>query len=195
VLLVDQRWPGDEFGYVGSDNVGGAALATRHLAKLGRRRIGFVRDSFVSTGLERWEGFLAEMRRLALPVDERFCPELSEADPFAYEAVKKLLSSPERPDALLCFNDYCAFSAFRAAAELGLAVPREIAIMGFGDLPILPGLVRPGLTSMDQRPLEIGRAAASALLDAIEGRSSGRAEIRLPMRVVERGSAGEPKGA
>ena len=188
VVLIDQTWPGNEFSYVGSDNVGGAAMAARRLAESGFKRIGFVRNSSVSTGLERWEGFLTEMRRHSLPVVEELCPDIQGDLGYGYEIIKKSLMNPDRPEALLCFNDYCAFNVIRASAELGIRIPGDLSIIGIGDLPVIPTLTSPALTTMDQQPEELGRKAASTLLAHIDGKAEAPCEIRLPMRLVERGT-------
>jgi LacI family transcriptional regulator len=60
--------------------------------------------------------------------------------------------------------------------------------VGFGDLPSLSSLAIPSLTTIAQDPEEIGRQAASSLLDAIENDSKRRVELRLPVRLVERDS-------
>ena len=188
VVLIDQTWPGNEFSYVGSDNVGGAALATRHLIERGHRRIGFVRNSGVSTGQERWEGFLLEMRRHSLPVIEELCPDIQGDIDYGYGIIRSSLENKLRPEAFICFNDYCAFNVIRAAGELGIKIPEELSVLGFGDLPVLPTLMNPALSTMNQQPEEIGRKAAAMLLNSIEGGPEARQELRLPMLLMERGT-------
>lgn len=189
VVLIDQTWPGNEFSYVGSDNAGGAAMATRRLVESGLTKIGFIRNTAVSTGVERWDGFLTEMRRHSLPVVEELCPDIAGTPDYGLETVRRTLSAHRRPEGFVCFNDYCALSVFKAAMELGIRVPEDLSIVGFGDLSAtMPAPLGPGLTTMDQQPDEIGRRAASMLLSHIEGKELRRQESRVPMRLVERGT-------
>jgi len=195
IVLIDQTWPGNEFNYVGSDNVEGAALATRHLIERGLKRIGFIRNSPVSTGAERWEGFLAEMRCNGLPVEEDCCPDAMGALDFAPDLIKTALESPRRPEGFVCFNDNCAFNALKAASELGISIPGELSLIGFGDLPLASELARPSLSSMSQQPEKIGRLAASTLLSLMDGGGKVPHELRVPMALVERESVrGVAKG-
>ncbi len=93
----------------------------------------------------------------------------------AYEVARALLTRTDRPDALVCFNDYIAREAINAAMDLGISIPGELAVTGFGNLPLC-NLVRPRLSTVDQFSYETGTAAARLLLERIS--SSGKYERR-----------------
>ena len=98
-------------------------------------------------------------------VDPTFCE--------GYDAALALLRRAPRPTALFCANDSAARGAFRAAAELGLAIPRDLSVVGFADLD-LASFLSPSLTTLRQQPEEIGRRAAQLLLDRIAEPRAGR---------------------
>ena len=189
VVLIDQVWRGSDFDYVGSDNRGGAAALVERLIAAGRRRIGSVIFTEVSSGEERRTGFLDAMFRHNMPVDARFLCKVTDSKS-SYEEIRKLLSAEERPDALVCFNDYLANDALNAAFNLGIRVPEELAITGFGNLPICEKL-RPALTTVDQHAGLIGQTAARLLMERITGNETGPCrELLVPANPVYRQSCG-----
>ena len=73
-----------------------------------------------------------------MPVNARHCLDLSDCWNEAYEAVKKLLSNKRnRPDALICFNDYVANDVLDAALDLGIRVPEDLELLCFDDIAYL----------------------------------------------------------
>ncbi|MBS1372238.1 MAG: LacI family DNA-binding transcriptional regulator [Lentisphaeria bacterium] len=171
VVLVDQVWRGADFDYVGSDNRGGMAALVERLIASGRKKIGAVFFTEVSTGEERRAGFLDAMFRHNMPVDARFLCEVSDARS-SYDEIRRVLDAKERPDALVCFNDYLANDALNAAFDLGIGIPEELAVTGFGNLPLCEKL-RPMLTTVDQHAYKIGQAAARQLMERITGNETG----------------------
>ena len=80
-----------------------------------------------------------------------------------YQAALDLLSQPDRPTALRPINDLLAMAALRAAADLGLQVPRDVSIAGFDDISFNEFIV-PRLTSVSGEPEQNGRDAVRLLL-------------------------------
>jgi DNA-binding LacI/PurR family transcriptional regulator len=121
---------------VGSDNVSGGELAANHLLKVGCRRLAFFGDT---TGIEiaqRLEGCRKALARYGLANSLSVFPvhlasEAGEAEVTAY------LSGPsERPDGIICASDVIAMSTLRTLAELGVAIPNEIRVIGYDGLAI-----------------------------------------------------------
>lgn len=190
VVLIDQVWGSCDFDYVGTDNRAAMAALVGELFERGYRKIGAVLFSRVSSGEERRAGFLDAMFSRSLPVDGRFLCEVTNSRYGNYEQIRNLLKMPDRPEALVCFNDYLANDALNVAYDLGIRVPEELAITGFGNLPLCEKL-RPQLTTADQQAETIGCTAARLLLERITGGETGpRREIRLPAQPVLRGSTG-----
>ena len=98
-----------------------------------------------------------------------------------------LAKSPDM-DAVFCANDDLALGVLFECRRRGIAVPEQIAIMGFNDLEFMASAV-PALTSVRTNRYEMGRTAATMLIDAIEGRRPEQPVLDLGYKVIERQSA------
>lgn len=201
IVVIDQTWPGCEYDLVGSQDVEGAFLAAEHLIKLGHRRIAQIGFEHGSTGRDRLKGFQNAMMRHGVAIHEKWLKTISNyPSEEPYQLAKELLSAPDRPTAIMAFNDEVALQVLSAAADLGLRVPQDLSITGFGDLSIVRH-VRPQITTVTQDPCEIGRRAVRRLIERIEAKHlkeepSAPIDDRLPARLVVRQSTGpcEPTG-
>lgn len=147
------------------DNHGGAVAAVEHLIAIGRRRIAHIAGPAGNLEAEaRLAGYLEAMARAGLPtmvVDGAFTKASGHA------AGVELAGRPLRPDAVFAANDNMAVGAMLALQEAGLDVPRDVALVGFDDIP-LASLVRPGLTTLKIQIAETGRNALERLAKLIE---------------------------
>ncbi|TCC10567.1 LacI family DNA-binding transcriptional regulator [Kribbella soli] len=84
------------------------------------------------------------------------------------ELTRQLLTGPNPPTAIVLGNDLMAVAALRVAMDLGTAVPGEVSIVAWDDSPLCE-LARPGITAVDQKTMERGRAAADLLLRIVTG--------------------------
>ncbi len=178
------------------DDKGGAALAVRHLAALGRRQIAHI------TGPERFEavrlreaGYRVALAELGLArrAGDYRAGHWSEA--WGREAVQDLFSDRrDAPDALFCGNDQIARGAIDALRELGRVVPADVAVVGFDNWEVMAGAARPPLTSVDMNLDALGREAGTCLLDMIAGRNLAGVR-RLPCSLVVRDSCGAGKSS
>lgn len=134
VLLFNPQVPGlDAASSVAVDNRAAGILVAEHLAGRGHRRIAYLHGiEGAATDLERFAGFADRLAALGLP------PPAVARGGFTYDggaaAAALLLAGPDRPTALFAANDSMAMGALDAARHrLGLAVPGEVAIVGFDD--------------------------------------------------------------
>ncbi|MBB5957650.1 DNA-binding LacI/PurR family transcriptional regulator [Saccharothrix tamanrassetensis] len=181
------------------DDFGGARMAAIHLRSLGHTRFGVLtfslhpddRNGFVSAGRLSGSTFRVTRDRLAgyldvvgpgVPVWE--CAGSSRE--LGRTGARALLSSTPRPTALLCASDELAFGALQAVRDLSLAVPRDVSVVGFDDVPAAEHS-DPPLTTVRQPLTEKGRRAGESALRLLAG---GRPEepIRLAVSLVERHS-------
>ncbi len=190
IVLVDQFWGTREFDYVGSNNRDAMRMLVESLIGQGYRRIGAALYSKVSSGEERRAGFLDAMIGHGLPVNAASLCEVENCDSDVLDdALWRMLKSSDRPEVIVCFNDNLAISVMNAARDIGLRVPEDVAVTGFGHLPFGDKL-RPQLTTVDQQAGEIGRRAARLLLDRICGRGEiARQEILIPAKTILRQSS------
>jgi DNA-binding LacI/PurR family transcriptional regulator len=196
VVTVDQ--PRDTpTPFVGIDDRGAARSAAEHLRALGHERVAVL--SFVRA--------IDPEGKLAIDIStERlagYSEGLGEAwddgavrtvRPNAFEparhAALELLQARPRPTAILAMSDVLALGALQAAAELGVAVPKALSVVGFDDSPAA-ALATPPLTTIAQPQEEKGRLAAELLIAAIEADSNTRRRrkrVILPTQLVVRQS-------
>lgn len=137
VLLGERVYDGPA-DHVSIDNVAAARTATGHLVDLGRRRIGAIGDQprpQSQTAHLRLQGYREALAAAGLPATPELVVEVDQyhrGDGAA--AARRLLTLPEPPDALFCFNDLMALGALRALHEAGVRVPEDIAVVGWDDI-------------------------------------------------------------
>lgn len=173
------------------DDEGGAAMATEHLIEHGRRRIAHV------TGPERFEavrlrrdGYRKALAAGGLSVPDGFYLPGVWSETWGREAVERLFAGKELPpDALFCGNDQIARGAADALRERGIAVPGEVAIVGFDNWEVMAEACRPPLTSVDMNLTDLGREAGLRLMRLIAGERLTGVQ-RLPCTLVVRASCG-----
>jgi len=144
------------------DDASAMEQAVAHLVLLGHSRIGFLRgDPTHLDSKYRLRGFRAAARRYGLTSAGEAGDGFTEAS--GYAAALELLARPYPPSALLCASDLCALGATKAARELGLSIPADLSIVGFGDFSVA-AYMNPGLTTIRQAREELGRSAAGSLI-------------------------------
>jgi LacI family transcriptional regulator len=165
----------------------GAEVATAHLIAKGCRRIACITGPHdTTTGEERLRGYRAALRAAGYPVNpdlERYC-DFKEAGAFA--ATLELLA--QRPDGFFVANNQMTLGVLRALAANGVAVPTEIAVAGFDDLPWW-SMSRPSITAVSQPAYEMGRAAGQMLADRIGGYEGPPRSQYFEPRLIERQSS------
>jgi LacI family transcriptional regulator len=182
-------------GFAGDTVLGGdragAAEGVRHLLGYGHRRIAYLGGSRQrATDRDRHRGYLQAM-------DGRPGPMVQDLpDPDAAEqAAISVLHGPDPPTAILAGQHLITVGVVRALRRLG--VHRSVALVGCDDLP-LAGLLEPAITVVARDPARIGRTAADALFERIDGREDPPRGIRIPTSLIPRGSgeiSGGPTGS
>lgn len=195
VLLNSASRASDDLA-VTPDNRQGVSAALDHLIQLGHRRIGLIAaPQTTMTGQERLLAARAALRRHHLSIDDAL---VAVADSFSeasgYRAARRLLVDGEPLTAIFCANDLIALGAIRFAREFGLAVPDDLSVVGFNDIP-QSELFDPPLTTVHVPQEEMGVLAAALLIDQLEGRHVERRHIVLETELVVRGSSGPPSAS
>jgi LacI family repressor for deo operon, udp, cdd, tsx, nupC, and nupG len=191
LVTVLERLPGAAVPVVNTDHLAGAREAVRHLIDLGHRRIAHIAGlRRVPSTIRRLEGYRAALASAGLPAPA----ELIETGDFTVSsgaaAMTRLAALPQPPTAVFCGNDEMAYGAIRALVKLGLAVPKDVSIVGFDDQN-LAEFYNPPLTTVNVPRHELGRHAAQELIDQLTGREVPR-EVLLPTRLVVRESTAPP---
>ncbi len=170
---------------VGSDNVQGGIDATAHLMVRGRRAIGFLGTASPQYPefLERHRGHVQALRRGGLEPDPRLQADAISTEEDGYDAANRLLCSGVPFDAIFAASDLIAIGAMRALEEQGRSIPRDVALVGFDDLPAASH-ASPPLTTVQQDPRAAGRVLVETLLARIAGTPA--ASAMLPVRLLVR---------
>jgi LacI family transcriptional regulator len=166
LVIVGRPFHADGVSYIDVDNGDAAFNAVSHLIRLGYQRIGTITGpANNTTGIDRQEGYLKALAERHRTVDETLVAEGDFSEASGYYAMQRLL--PAKPDALFAASDMMAIGAMRAIRDAGLAVPDDIALVGFDDLPIA-SLSDPPLTTIRQQVHRFGMSAVEVLTDVIE---------------------------
>lgn len=186
--------PDWDFLWIDVDGTAGMLEATRHLLAQGHRRIGFLAWPEKSqTGHYRLQGYLDGMHQAGLTVDPEWVQLAGNLFSDAYAATQRLLSLPpeRRPTAIIASSDLMAMGVLNAGWSAGLEVGRDLAVVGFDDVPIARYL-RPALTSLAQPIMEIGERLVTMLIDELNGRAVQPRQILLQPTLVVRASSATP---
>jgi DNA-binding LacI/PurR family transcriptional regulator len=188
-LVAAEAGPAHGAAVVAVDQVAGATSATRHLLELGHRtvwHIGGPADWIESA--RRCEGWRATLEQAGAEVPE---PLVGDWSPRAgYELGRRLSGDPD-VTAVFVANDQMALGLLRAMHEAGRAVPGELSVVGFDDIPEAAYFLPP-LTTVRQDFIEMGRRSLRMLLRTIETGRRASAESLVPPELVVRASTGPP---
>jgi LacI family transcriptional regulator len=172
------------------DDEGGARLAVNHLAATGRTRIAHV------TGPERFEavrlrhrGYSASLSQLGLAeVPDFYLPGVW-SEEWGRDAVGRLFDGrSETPDAIFAGNDQIARGVADGLRDRGIAVPKDVAVVGFDNWDVMVTAARPPLSSIDMNLEALGREAGARLIAMMDGERE-RGIRRLPCSLVVRESS------
>jgi LacI family transcriptional regulator len=195
VVLLHRRPEAIDDVAVVLDDVGGAQLATRHLLEHGHEYVvclGGI-DSTPESGdpvTDHVEGWSRAMEEAGRSLEGRlFQAPYNRYD--TYRLALELLAGPDRPTAVFCATDDQAIGVLRAARELGLDVPQDLAVAGFDDVKEA-ALTDPPLTTVASDREGMAKAAVELVLDdGLRVAGSRRQRVRqFPAGLVVRRSCG-----
>ncbi len=195
VVLLHERPEAIDDVAVVTDDIGGAQLATRHLLEHGHEYVACIGgvENTPSVGdpvADHVEGWRRAMRESGRSVEGRlFEAPYNRYD--AYRVALEVLSGPDRPPAIFCATDDQAIGVLRAARELRIDVPGELAVAGFDDVKEA-ALTDPPLTTIASDRPAMARAAVDLVLDdALRVAGSRRERLKqFPSALVIRRSCG-----
>jgi LacI family transcriptional regulator len=151
-----------------TDDFAGAKTMTQHLINRGKKHIAYLGGPMsLAVCKDRFLGFQSAILEAGLTIETNHIIEKAE---FTFENAKnglfQLWNSKNKPDAVFCFADILAIGALDACKELGIKVPKQLAIAGFGN-DDTSRFVSPSITTMSQPSFEIGQLAAKIILEEI----------------------------
>lgn len=172
---------------VGFSNFEAGAAAGRYLAARGRRHVGFL-GADEDRAAQRLAGLRAALAEAGVaPPEVEVAPPpvmIDQAGP----SLRAMLARQPRLDAVFCNNDQLAAGVLFECQRLGLAVPPQMAVMGFGDLPIARA-AHPALSTLRIGRRGMGEQAGRLLLDRLAGQPAQVGAVDIGFEVIERESA------
>ena len=192
MLSVDIAYSGLDVGWVGSANLSGGYLATKHLINQGHRRLGFIGSIFFAESIyERYCGFMRVMMAYGLTITPDFNILGARENPVLFDTVPALepyfANIKELPDAWFCAGDRIAVALINILTQKGMRVPGDVSVIGFDDIP-MSQLVLPTLTTMRIDRKLMGKLALDAVINS---RQDYRQNISITVDMVERDSVRE----
>ncbi len=156
---------------IGCDNVNGGYQATRHLLDAGRRRIAFLGNTSrrCPEFAARFEGYCRAHEEIGVAPIIELKADTDNLSKHGYRAVEELLAADKDFDAVFAVTDAVAIGAMRGLQENGFAVPDDVAVVGFDDLP-LAAHVTPSLTTVRQDIRQAAEGLVSSIVGLIEGK-------------------------
>jgi len=204
IVFIDRSIPGAQADSVMSNHFEGGQQVVRHLIDQGYQDIVYLAHDPIKLPsiAERLRGYEVAMANFSLKSRPPFIvggkielgylqnqnpPTLEENS--AVDTIANLLESSSRPEAIVAMNDLVAMLVFEAAGKVGLRIPDDLAIVGFDNLDCADTY---NLTTVAQRPFEIGSEAARLLLRRMRRDSDAVEQILLPTQLIIRGSSINP---
>jgi LacI family transcriptional regulator len=192
VILVNRTVSSDAFDQIASDNVAGGAAVAAHFDDSGRRRIGLITTQShpsPSPIRDREAGFLAELVRRGIKMSEQCVVRVPY---FSYQtgfdAARQLLERGPL-DAIFCVNDIIAIGALDGARSLAIAIPSDLWLIGYDDIPMC-AWHSIGLSTVHQPLEDMVGAAVSRLCARLQSNSIAPTLTLLPNPIVIRSSSG-----
>lgn len=189
-VLVDRYLPGIKTNAVYSDNYHGGYIGTEYLIQKGHKKIGILSGtkSKTASSEDRFSGYLDAAKAAGLKIEPSHwltrLDELCFSGPDATkQAVKDWMDSQPDLTAIFAFSNGMALIVASIAAERGLAIPEDLAILSF-DCPPLRDLHGYFFSRIEQQEIHIGMQAVRLLLDAIAGQADLQ-QIVVPVKLVE----------
>lgn len=194
LVILERTVPGSVLHTVNIDNRGSSEMAVRHLINLGHTRIGHILGPMNTPwGQERHRGYERALALAGIPYDESFVVEGSFRYEGGYEGAKRLLRLPEPPTAVFAANDISALGVWKAAKEMGISIPGDLALVGFDDLELL-SIAEIPLTTVRQPRMRMGYTAMNMLLSLFKSEAVHGEAVILPTELVIRDSCGHRRG-
>jgi LacI family transcriptional regulator len=188
-VAVDAHLFGPRTSFVTSDNVTGAAMAVRHLAAIGRRRIAYLGGwGSEPPSVERRLGYESALAEVGLDLRREYLLRGGWLHHEARAQTSRALRLPEPPDAIFAASDVMAIGSMKAIQEAGLRIPEDVAVVGFDDSDNAR-LATPALTSIRQDRIGLGAAAVEATLLMLDKPDTTPPASILPVELVVRESS------
>lgn len=168
-VLIDRDLKSADCDKVFSDNSQGGYIGMKYLIELGHRRIGIVAaPTFQEPIIRRIRGIREALADHGIPDDPNLMITANtQLFNMGYESAKHLLQLPDPPTAIFALTDVTAVGVLHGAVELGYAIPDDLSVLGYDDIPIA-SYTLPPLTTIAQPIIEMGQTCVELLFKRID---------------------------
>jgi LacI family transcriptional regulator len=175
---------------ISMENYASVRAITQQIIDAGAKTLGFVGDiHHCNSFYERWGGFCSVLKSAGIELDKQVC--ILEKDGVQYSDLSwteaQLRKMPYLPDAFVCANDFHALRVMLALKKMGISMPDDIMIAGFGD-SAEASVIDTGLTTAEIPSNEMGIIAANVLLARISNKERPYGLTYIQTRPIFRGS-------
>ncbi len=188
-VLVE--YPHPRLNCVEIDDVQGGYLAANYLIKKGHRRIAFLGDTdlpeyAIHPVSLRLNGFRRALEESGIDLPDTFVRLAPYTQEQTRQVARELLSLSKPPTAIFAATDFQALGVLKAARQLSVKVPEQLAVIGFDDLDLAEYA---DLTTISQHLDESGKLAVEILASQIESPSQLPRHVKIPLSIIERTTA------
>ncbi len=168
IVAINNQGANDYRYSISHDDVDGSCQACEHLVSLGHRRIGYLGDATSGrTTRDRRSGYQQVMAEHGIPAQPGYIYEVTgNSARQGFEAVDYFIGLPEKPTALICYNDMVAAGVLKGLNQAGIRVPEDISLTGFDNI-LYSDYTQPPLTTIDQPKRFLGAEAARMMLNQL----------------------------
>lgn len=168
LILFDRGENDLNVDYIGINDYDSSHMIVKHLVEQGCKRIAHI-GGYKHTRIfnNRIRGYVDAIKQYNLPLDSELLIESSLTTEDGRDKMTQLLSLKNRPDAVYIAGDYAALGALQVLNEHNINVPKDMALVGFGNEPFT-SMVTPTMSSIDQHSAEIGKQAAFTFLERVK---------------------------
>lgn len=193
LVILDTQIAGVPDPQITGDNYKAGYLGAQHLFQLGHRRIAYLGISRITTvGKERLKGVNRAFAEARIAVDTNLFREIDFSEASAEKCAFELLAAKDRPSALLVRHDVAARGAMRAVYAAGLSIPKDISIVGNGDV-LGSDMFRVPLTTVRFPTKQMADLCVHKLLDMLSGKAVKPGTTVLDVALVVRESTAPPR--
>jgi len=188
LVFVGARSHDEKVCSVALDDEKVAYEATRHLISLGHTNIAMITGPMEEDcSQDRTAGYQRALQEAGISFDETMVIEGDWSATSGQSALQSFVEQGRVPSAVFAQNDRMAMGVLRAARDVNLRIPSQLAVIGVDDMP-LSSYFDPPLTTMRQDMPLIGQKATRMLLDIIQNKNTTIREVKLPAQLVVRQS-------
>lgn len=194
LVTVDSEYPTIDIPSVNTDDIHGMELAVDHLATLNHNHLAYLSfDDSMPYSNSRKEGFLKATNKRHLTTLALLTDRNDPRHPHLKieSLVEQALKSTSPPTAFTCGCDEAAMILIRKASQMGVKIPQQLSVIGFGDLPMC-AFANPPLTSIKRPYDKMGRRAIELILQSNDAAKNSQEHLSVCL-IVRNSTQEAPK--